>query len=175
MMKNLAVWRFGRVEAHILDQPAMVDPRMWLNIHHCHHHCYHHHHHHLGSWSDRRGHCVSKSVTRLLKKLLGSFRNLFCHNLLSFLVHCYPVNRLPGIFTWMMKRYLEYAWKGAIFPLHLIWSTTKSVSAYHRQRMFAFKHFRFNFHHSKCSSDYVAYLTSLTVKQVFSECLHNNW
>ena len=28
MMKNLAVWRFGRVEAHILDQPAMVDPRM---------------------------------------------------------------------------------------------------------------------------------------------------
>ena len=74
-----------------------------------------------------------------------------------------------------MKRYLEYAWKGAIFPLHLIWSTTKSVSTYHRQRMFAFKHFRFNFHHSNCSSDYFAYLTSLTVKQVFSECLHNNW
>ena len=117
MMKNLAVWRFGRVQTHILDQPTMVDPRIWVDLYY---HCDHHHHHrrrhhrcshHLGSWSGRRGHSVSKSVTRLLKKLLGSFKKRLSQFITTFL---FLGNRLHGTFTWIMKRNLWYASKGGM-------------------------------------------------------------
>ena len=76
--------------------------------------CFHHYCHnnistdHLGSSSGKRGHWVSKSVTRLLRKLLGSFQRFIF------------VPFIWWLFVMNVEGYLQNAWKRAIASLHWV-------------------------------------------------------
>ena len=88
--------------------------------HHLHHHLHHlHHHHHLGSCSGRRGHCVSKSVTRLLKKLLGSLKihSLFVQSHCHWFHFCH-LNSVILVRFWLVFWY-NCLWIPYLFGTYL--------------------------------------------------------